>query len=166
MHSNDRVPQSLVAIRTSTKFISPRQTDTQHFTHVRASVILTLLDCSDISFLATCSLRALCICRTTCESNKGARRASMRNGRISCAVTSGGTSSRTASGSNRGPCRPTRSRAGASRCVLLGSRGRRYMRRRVRKILLPGLDAYMRLQYLENGQHRVMGRVRKLTLLP
>ena len=103
-----------------------------------------------ISLRASWSFRALLIWRTTCVSNTGMRRPSMRKARMSCAVTSGGSSCSVSTESSRGLWRLMRSSAGASRSVDSSTVGRRYIRRRVRKtpsVSDPAL--YTRLQYLE-----------------
>lgn len=119
-------------------------------TYIRLSVTLTRFDSNTISFLATLSFLALLISRTTLVSKIGSRSASIKNALTSWAVTSGGRSCRVSTVSNRGPWRLIRSRAGCRKSADLSEVGRRYIRRRVRNMLLVGVPGwYILLQYLK-----------------
>lgn len=124
-------------------------------TYIRLSVTLTRFDSSIISFLATLTFLALLISRTTLVSKIGSRSASIKNCLTFWAVTSGGRSCRVSTVSNRGPWRLIKSRAGCRKSTDLSEVGRRYIRKRVRNMLLVGVSGwYILLQYLNTRQDK------------
>jgi hypothetical protein len=116
---------------------------------MRLSVILTRLASKYISLRATCSFRASATPRTTRASKCGTRRAPVRNARTSRAATSGGNNCSVSSGFNRGPWRAISSSAGRRRSSVVRTKGRRYIRRRVKNMLRVSVSGWwIRLQYL------------------
>lgn len=108
MHRDNAVSKPLVTLRASVKSKQSMvmgESDRQekgHDTYILPSVTLTRRLCNPISFRPTCSLQPFRISRTTRVSKTGARAASSRNVRMSCAGTSGGRRRRVSRVSRRG----------------------------------------------------------------